>query len=145
MEEVDASRFQKLSYSRAKRYVCFLLGRKTLASFANDGMIGLYELDSNDSRRPEPLDNELQLGPHDLYAPHETPSSITESRVLLDNAIEDFREHEINLENLSDLPLTIQAWLKKHKRVLFEDSNIISAADVEKTYERMKEMRETPI
>ena len=99
-------------------------------------MIGLYELNSNDSPRPKLLDNELQLGPHDLYAPDETPSSITESRVLLDNAIEDFREHEINLENLSDFPLTIQAWLKKHKRVLFKDSNIISAADVEKTYER---------
>lgn len=57
------------------------------AIFDNNDTIGLYELNSNKSPPPEFPNNKLQVAPQDLYVPDETPSSISESRVLLDNAL----------------------------------------------------------
>ena len=51
--------------------------------------IGLCELEPANLPPPEFPNDELQIGPQDLYAPDETPSSISESRVLLDNALKD--------------------------------------------------------
>lgn len=58
-------------------------------------------------------------------------------RVLFDTTHEDFGDSEGKVESLQDLPVTTQAWLKKHKKILFEDAKTINAVDVRKTYDQL--------
>lgn len=115
-----------------------------MAIFINYDTLGIPELDSDNSPPPKSRNVERQIGPQDLYLDDKTPSSISESRNLLDTSLKDLRDSTGSLDSLRDLPVTTQAWLKKHNRVLFEDANTISAVDIRKAYDRLAEIQDTP-
>ena len=80
----------------------------------------------------------------DLYAPDETPISLSDSRILLAKAIDESSNGKNSFQNLTDFPPAVQTWLKKHKRVLFEDTRMISTANIATSYNQLADTEGLP-
>ena len=115
-----------------------------MANFINSDTLGTYQLDSENPRFAELPLVKSRSGPQDLHAPDETPISISDSRILLDEAFDELSNGKNSFQSLTDFPPAVQSWLKKHKRVLFEDTKVISSANIVKSYNQLADIERMP-
>ena len=115
-----------------------------MANFINSDTLGTYQLDPETPRFAKLPLVKSRSGPQDLHAPDETPISISESRILLDEAFDELSNGKDSFQSLTDFPPAVQSWLKKYKRVLFEDTKAISSANMVKSYNQLADVERMP-